>query len=304
MSAGETNHGNIYIGPAGWSYKDWIGPVYPAGKRIDQLLFIASYFNCIELNSSFYRSPSPDLTAGWARRLSSRPGFKLNVKALQLFTHERKLDRSDMLDFLDRFSPLLSKELIGAFLFQFPWSFKKNPQNMAYLERLGRLIAGHPAAVELRHSSWDSEETWRLLSDGGLSFCNIDQPLIGESMRPSDRVTAPETGYIRLHGRNVKNWFRKDAGRDARYDYLYGVDEMKEWRDRALSMIGKVKNLFIITNNHYQGQALVNAFQIRSMLENRRQEVPVSLAARYPIIGDISEKTGFEFGFPMESEDI
>ncbi|MCK5713481.1 MAG: DUF72 domain-containing protein, partial [Hyphomicrobiaceae bacterium] len=50
----------IYIGPAGWSYPDWAGSVYPPKKQrdFDPLEFISSYFNLIEINSTFYRLPA------------------------------------------------------------------------------------------------------------------------------------------------------------------------------------------------------------------------------------------------------
>jgi uncharacterized protein YecE (DUF72 family) len=53
----EGGAGMIRFGPAGWSYKDWAGIVYPspAPKGFDPLEYIAGYFDTIEVNSTFYR---------------------------------------------------------------------------------------------------------------------------------------------------------------------------------------------------------------------------------------------------------
>jgi uncharacterized protein YecE (DUF72 family) len=271
------NTHSLYIGPAGWSYRDWIGPVYPPGKRIDQLMLIARYFNCIELNSSFYRVPGGRLVESWLKRISTVPGFVFTIKVLQRFTHDRAADERGVKDFIRCFNPLIENGRIGSFLLQFPWSFKNTKESRAYLQRLGTWFAGQPVAVELRHGSWNESETVELLAGCRLAFCNIDQPQIGYSLPPTEHVTSGNTGYIRLHGRNRKNWFRSDAGRDARYDYLYNEEELQDWLKRARSILARVKNLFIITNNHYRGQALANAAQLRSMIEARKIDLPPRL---------------------------
>ncbi|MCK4237050.1 MAG: DUF72 domain-containing protein [Candidatus Krumholzibacteria bacterium] len=279
---------NVFIGPAGWSYKDWVGPVYPPGRSTDQLLTIARYFNCIELNSSFYRPPNKRLVESWCMRLSANPDFKLTVKVWRRFTHEMKGTHYEAKKFVHSFDSLAENGKLGAFLLQFPWSFKNDPENRRYLKRLGSWFNEYPTAVEFRHGSWDSPDTLKILSDHNLAFCNIDQPMIGRSIPPTEYVTDMRLGYIRLHGRNRNNWFRSDAGRDERYDYLYCDGELKEWRNRAQKIIRKAKNLFIITNNHFRGQALVNAFQLRYLLEERKRHVPSRLKSAFPVLGDIA----------------
>ena len=253
MPVQETKKTKIYIGPAGWSYADWEGVVYPSGTGYDRLLYIARYFKVIELNSSFYRIPPVRMVSSWRDRLSTVPDFRLTIKVNGKFTHERKYSPAELKEFVDRFSPLQEAGISGPFLLQFPWSFRNTPESREYIEGLSPFFSGRPAAVELRHGSWNVPGTFELLSRCGFAFCNIDQPVIGDSLPPSSHLTDPDTGYIRLHGRNEKNWFRKGAGRDARYDYLYTQEELEEWVKRAGEMMGRVGSLFIITNNHYQG---------------------------------------------------
>lgn len=278
----------ISIGPAGWSYRDWVGPVYPAGSKVDELRMIARSFDCIELNSSFYRTPSQRLVRSWADRIRDRAGFTFTVKVLQRFTHERSGDRDEARRFIHAFDPLLEQGAVGAFLLQFPWSFRNDDAGRTAIENLAAWFKGFHVAVELRHGSWNGADTLSLLETNGLAFCNIDQPVIGDAMPPTEIATNASLGYIRLHGRNRMNWARKDAERDERYDYLYDGREMEEWKGRAERVAAKVARLYVITNNHYRAQALVNAFQLRYLIAREKQDVPDSLVASYPVLRSIA----------------
>lgn len=295
---GETaDSSKLFIGPAGWSYRDWVGPVYPPSGRIDRLLFIAGFFNCIELNSSFYRAPAQSLVTSWKERLRDCHGFRFTVKVLRRFTHEASASRDKVRAFIDLFEPLFAEDRMGAFLLQFPWSFRNTQENRDYIEKLGRWFAPAPTAVELRHGSWNAPSTWDILGEAELAFCNIDQPLIGDSMPPTDRVTNDRLAYIRLHGRNRRNWFRKEAGRDERYDYSYGEDELEEWRERSSNLLGRVGRLFVVTNNHFMGQAVANAFQLRYLLEGKRMRMPETVKRAFPALVSLAlpalEQGGF-----------
>jgi len=278
----------IHVGPAGWSYADWVGPVYPPGRKIDGLLTIARYFDCIELNSSFYRIPSQHLVRSWAERIADVSGFTFTVKVLQRFTHERAGTPDEALRFIHSFDPLLARNAIGGFLLQFPWSFRDSPENRSLLADLGRWFKDLPTAVELRHGSWNAPSTEALLSECGLAFCNIDQPAVGASMPPTEIVTDRRFAYIRLHGRNREDWARSGAGRDERYNYLYRDEELEEWRQRAGRIAAKSDALYIITNNHFRAQALVNAFQMKYLLSRERQRMPSALLEAYPSLRSIS----------------
>jgi len=280
--------GAIRIGPAGWSYDDWVGPVYPAGKKVDELLTIARYFDCVELNSSFYRTPSERLVKSWADRTATQPDFRFTVKVLQRFTHERAGTADEARRFIATFEPLLARRAVGAFLLQFPWSFRDSPESRGLLASLGRWFGDLPTAIELRHGSWLGASTETFLAERGLAFCNIDQPVIGASMPPTEVASDSRLAYIRLHGRNYRNWMRQDAGRDERYDYIYRENELEEWKERAQRLSKRSENLYIITNNHFRGQALVNAFQLKFLLGRGKQEIPGTLIEAYPALRSIA----------------
>ena len=280
----------FYIGTAGWSYKDWEGIVYPQkkGAGFHALVFLAQYINVVEINSTFYRPPALRMSWSWIKRVDGYPNFLFTVKLHQVFTHQRKgFSQKDVNEFKGGIEPLKAHNRLAAILIQFPWSFARNTLHINYLTGLFKAFADFPLALEIRHSSWDNQEFYDLLAEHKVCFCNIDQPLIGKSIKPTAICTNPELSYVRLHGRNYKNWFNETAGRDERYNYLYSKDELEEWIERIKNLGKKSKKVVVITNNHYRGQALANALQIKNMVTQEKLEIPLDLLKQYPALKEI-----------------
>jgi uncharacterized protein YecE (DUF72 family) len=279
-----------YVGTAGWSYEDWDGIVYPVpkGRGFHPLSYLADFINIVEINSTFYRSASPSMVRSWLKRIERRPDFLLSLKLYQAFTHAREgFTRKDVEDVKTAADLVRLEGRLAALLVQFPWSFKNSPENTGYLLRLLKLFAGYPLAIEVRHASWDTPGFYEMLGDHQAAFCNIDQPLFDDSIKPSAVSTSPDFAYVRLHGRNTQNWFRQDAGRDDRYDYLYAADELQEWITRIKDLGKKSGKVYVITNNHYRGQAMANALQIRNMITGDKVDIPDLLLEKYPVLGEI-----------------
>lgn len=277
---------SLRVGPAGWNYKDWEGIVYPAGKSVDQLSFLADYCDTIEINSSFYAPPRPKDTASWARRVRHNPRFRFTAKAWQKISHESRPAGDQTLagdceEVRRSMAPLAEAGVLGALLIQFPWRFRYAPENLDHLERLFGLLHDFPLVLEVRHGSWDQDAFYGLLRDRGVAFCNVDQPLIGNSLAPGEQSTS-RLGYFRLHGRNYRNWFREGAGRDARYDYLYTRQEVRQLSAKIRMVQQTTEETYAITNNHFRGQALVNALEILEEVDGTPPAVPPLLAASYP----------------------
>jgi uncharacterized protein YecE (DUF72 family) len=274
----------IRPGPAGWSYKDWAGVVYPqpTPRGFDPLAFLAGYFETIEINSTYYRPASKDAAVSWARRVASNRRFRFTVKLWGRFTHERDaaFTRTDVRAVRQSLDPLAAAHRLGAVLLQFPWSFRRTDDNRAWLDDVTRAFQAFPLALEVRHESWNVPEFYEELVERGIGFVNIDQPLFRHSIRPSARATS-RVGYVRVHGRNYRDWFRKNAGVEARYDYLYSPPELEPWAERAREVAGEARDTFVITNNHYRGQAVVNALQLKSMLGDRAVSAPSTLFETY-----------------------
>ncbi|MCS6805439.1 MAG: DUF72 domain-containing protein [Acidobacteriota bacterium] len=280
----------VRIGPAGWSYADWQGRVYPeaAGRQFDRLAYLAQYFDTIEINSSFYRLLTPAITEQWVRRVASRPEFKFTAKLYRAFTHQRdEATVEDERQFKLAIEPLAQAGKLGAILAQFPWSFKRTRDARVYLQKLLDQFHEYPLVVEFRHASWDREEVYRSLAERGVGFCNIDQPLLDRCIAPSDHVTAA-VAYVRLHGRNADQWFAQSSDAAARYDYLYSPEELAPWVDRIRHMASQADEVYVITNNHFQGKGVVNALEIKSMMLGEPVPVPEPLQRAYPRLSAVA----------------
>jgi len=282
--------GEIRVGPAGWSYADWDGTVYPRPKPPDfhPAAYLARFFDTIEINTTFYYPPPPKTAKGWVSKVAANPNFKFTAKLWQRFTHDRNASRQEEKVFKEGLAPLLEAGRLGALLLQFPWSFKNTRENREYLGGLVVEFMEYPLALEVRHDSWNEPETFRLLAELGVGFCNIDQPVLGRSIAPTDRSTAA-VGYVRLHGRNYEHWFSSEEHPEERYDYLYSMEELEPWAQRIRNIAARADVTYVITNNHFQGKAIANALQLISLLTHQPVRVPETLLARYPELEKIIE---------------
>ena len=274
----------IRIGPAGWSYKDWEGVVYPQkpGPRFDPLEYLARFFDTIEINSSFYRSPTANTAKSWARRVEANKAFAFTAKLHRIFTHERgKATESDEKEFREGLDPLQYAGKLGAVLVQFPWSFKNTDEERAYLLKLLDRFQEYPLVLEVRHTSWNNPQILEWLEERGVGICNVDQPLFSKSIKPAALITS-QIGYVRLHGRNYKDWFRESAPRDDRYNYLYSLEELDPWITRIKEVAKQTHETYVVTNNHFRGQAVVNALEIKSTIEEKEVPAPGPLFEAYP----------------------
>ena len=277
--------GAIRVGVAGWDYPDWKGIVYPsfANRQFDRLSWITRFVDLIEVNTSFYHPLAPRVAASWVRRTEDRPGIRFSAKSHRSWSHEGECDAAEVVPpTLRGLQPLLDAGRLGALLIQFPQSFHFTPASLERIERLAERLRDWPVVVEVRHVSWEADEVEAWFRDRAIGWCAVDQPRVGSSTaRPLPRVTSP-VGYMRLHGRNTRDWFRPEAGRDARYDYLYTTDELQDVADAARRMSGSARELLVVQNNHFRGQALVNALQLKQLIEQRAPLAPEELVATYP----------------------
>ena len=293
----------IRIGTAGWSYKDWDGILYPpevTRKKIHALEFLARFFDVVEINTSFYGHIRPELGRFWSRKVAAvNPNFVFTAKLHRSFTHSplavmeptsaasiRPNDEDEKLA-REGLDSLASEGKLGALLIQFPVSFKNTGLNREYLEQLLRQFIEYPRVVEVRHESWNNPETIAEFMRQNAGFCNIDQPLLGKSLAPTEHVTSG-VGYVRLHGRNYDQWFDND-NRDDRYNYLYKPAELEKWRQKVEIIAQKAETTYVIANNHFQAKAAVNALELKHLLGGRKVAAPETLVKSYPELKEISD---------------
>ena len=280
----------LYIGPAGWSYEDSKGIVYPdAGSKFDVLSYVSQFYNALEVNVSFYRFPTRRLSDSWVRRVADPEHFLFTYKLNQRFTHQRAEPYSaqDIREFKDGIEPAAQARMLGALLAQFPWSFRYSDESVDYLKRIREDFGAYPVAVEVRHRSWELPEAAGDLRDLGLNLCTVDQPRITSNLRPLDVTTGP-IAYVRLHGRNTAKWFSDEAESWERYDYFYPQDQLEEVAQHVSKLAESADRIFVIANNHYKGQGAANALQLRHMLSEQPVDVPPTMMQHYPVLAKIA----------------
>ena len=291
----------VRIGTAGWSYKDWDGIFYPPGmqrRKMHPLEYLARFFDTTEINTSFYGPLKPELAKLWCRKVAAvNPEFLFTAKLYRAFTHSplavmeptsaatiRPTDE-DEIRTREGLDALANAGKLGALLVQFPVSFKNTSLNREYLDRLLRQFIEYPRVVEVRHSSWNDAATLAAFTQKNVGFCNIDQPLLGRSLAPTEHVTAP-IAYVRLHGRNYSEWFvdqtPESDNRNQRYNYLYKEKELEGWKERIESVAERAQTTYVITNNHFESKAGVNALELKAMVSGKRVAAPPTLIKKYP----------------------
>ncbi len=285
--------------------------VYPAGgsgKRFDELAWYAERFGTVEVNVSFYRPLTEQLTRGWVQRTPR--GFEFAVKLHQQFTHAGgagpttgvggrgapELAGHAIGAFEQSVAPLAEAGRLGPLLAQFPASFHATPETEDYLAWLLDALHDHQVAVELRHKSWSDRrgETLRLLDAAGAAWTLIDEPKFSTSVVQSVAIArhdlqARPWSYVRLHGRNAASWWNARESED-RYQYLYADEELAPFAEIAEAARALGRTMYLYTNNHFAGSAVANAAQLRARLGDPvRGRFPRTFTERFPQVQGIVE---------------
>ena len=255
----------VHVGTSGYHFKDWVGTVYPQGMPSGEFLpYYAQMFDCVEVNTTYYRVPGSGLFEGMLKKVPD--GFVFMVKTPKEMTHQREQFDEVIDPFLAGIEPLRDSGQLSGLLAQFPYAFKPSPDAIAHLARLaGALVgAGIPVNVEFRHDEWYGEETFSKLRELGLGFVNVDLPRLSKLPGPSNIATSP-IAYYRLHGRNAEMWWKHPTP-SHRYDYLYNDDELQGWTDRIEEMRPQVDAIFAFTNNCRMGASIIDALRMKQLL--------------------------------------
>ena len=230
-----------WIGCSGWAYDDWVGPFYPPGTPPgDFLSCYARVFRTVEVDSTFYRAPSPFLVRRWAERTPD--GFRFALKVPRDVTHEAApAGAREVLDpFLASLEPLRSRGKLGPVVLQFPpsfWAATGTPRLERLLDDIPREFA---LAVELRHRSWWTDSTRSLLAGRGAALVWSVVP----ETRPPAWVTA-DFLYARFIGDRALTKFDR-IQRDRRSD-IVAMKSLFENEGRP------VDSVFAFANNHFMG---------------------------------------------------
>ncbi|MFK7920416.1 MAG: DUF72 domain-containing protein [Bacteroidia bacterium] len=147
---------NAYVGCPMWGNKAWVGKLYPKGTPQNQYLeHYSRSFNTIELNTTHYRVPKPEIVERW--NTMAAPNFKFAPKIPQSISHYRKLKNAE--EETQRFVETISlfEERLGCSFVQLHPSF--GPELMDNLESYLIAFPTHiPLAIEFRHAGWFSQQ--------------------------------------------------------------------------------------------------------------------------------------------------
>jgi uncharacterized protein YecE (DUF72 family) len=302
---------SIRVGTSGWNYPNgpgtWNGIFYPARRwqGFDELAYYAEHFDTVEVNSTFYRVPSPDLTAKWLARTPAT--FEFSVKLYQKFTHPEMyvkrpgvsdwtVSQGDLDEFRAAVDPIAGAGRLAALLLQFPSSFHVEPETSDYLDWLLTALSDYPLAVEVRHRSWSDRaaDTRRLLAAHRAAWVRIDEPRFEDSIVQDLSVLPDEAPlyYVRLHGRNAAMWWTHEHA-DDRYDYLYRPQDLRPFAEAAKKASDSGRRVVMYLNNHFSAKAVANAAVLKHQLGDLVPgDYPREMLDRYPDLAGIVATSG------------
>jgi len=260
----------LRIGASSWSDPSWEGHFYPAGTPpADYLPYYAARFDTVEVDTTFYRTPTERMVDGWRER--TPPGFLLAAKIPQVITHEKLLEGCG--EELGSFLRVMRRlgEKLGPLLLQFRYFRKAEfPDPRPFLERLERFLPALPGemrfAVEVRNKSFVTPRLLDLLQRHRVALAFIDHPWffgIEQMMRNPETLTA-DFCYLRWLG--DRHAIEKRAGR---WDRVI-VDRSREtaaWIGAIRVMLERGRTVYGYFNNHYAGFAVGSIRLFQEMWE-------------------------------------
>ncbi|MEQ4303708.1 DUF72 domain-containing protein [Plantactinospora sp. B6F1] len=287
--------GEIKVGTSSWADRSLLtSGWYPrsANTPAGRLAYYAERFGLVEVDTTYYAVPAPETTSAWVDR--TPPDFTFNVKAFGLFTgHGAELAalprdlrpdgrdtgrvrRRDLPEptydelwqrFREAVAPIAGAGKLGVLLFQFPpW--------LAHGERAKRRILDAAercrpwrVAVELRNASWfdgdNAPDSVGFLARHDISMVSVDMPQGHESSIPPLLLATAEPAVMRFHGHSAE-W--STGGKEDRFRYAYGDDELADWAKRLRGLAGETDELHVLLNNCCAGQAQRDAATLAGML--------------------------------------
>lgn len=245
--------GELRIGTSGWSYRHWKNIFYPPEVKMSQWLeYYATQFDCVELNTSFYRVPQEQTVKDWQKRTPD--GFRFCFKLSRYITQLKKLNdvEEPLGKFFERMKPL--RQCAGPVLVQLPPHFGFDAERTENFFKLLKHYRSYRFALEARHQTWITAAAFELMKKYGVAFVIAES---GGRFPYSETVTT-DLVYLRFHG---------PAG-------LYASDYSSESLRKYAKMIGQwldeKRDVWGFFNNDVNGYAIKNARELRALVEDAR----------------------------------
>jgi uncharacterized protein YecE (DUF72 family) len=235
---------STYVGVSGFSYPGWKGRFYPEETKSEEFLtYYARHLSSVEINSSFYASPSPAAVKSWSAKTNE--GFRFAFKAPRQITHILKLGKGSS-EAAERLSGVL--DLLGPR--RGPILFQLAPYSKQDLELLDGFLSGTSGVenrvFEFRHESWLEDSTFRLLERHGAGFCIAET----EDMKPVFRVTGG-LAYFRL---------RRES---------YDAKAIDRWAEKISETAGGLRESYAYLRHDETGENAILARRLSEKIEGR-----------------------------------
>ena len=251
----------IRIGTSGYSFKDWKGAFYPPSISDSSMLeFYTQFFDCVEINSTYYRILSPYLFRRMAEKTPE--DFDFIVKLHRSMTHDRTSLHQNLEEFRASIEPLQETGKLKGLLAQFPWSFRNVKESRDHLLLLRSQFEDCVLFVEFRNDTWAAPGILSFLSNHDLLYCSVDEPDL-PGLMPSDAHVTGQIGYVRLHGRNRHAWW--GGSTEERYNYSYSREELEPWVKKIGTLSERAQKVYVFFNNCHAGHAARNALLMKKL---------------------------------------
>jgi uncharacterized protein YecE (DUF72 family) len=231
---------NLHLGTIGWSYSFWKGIFYPnKTPSKDFLAYYSTRFDTVEVDSTFYRTPTQQVITNW--KSQTPPNFKFSLKFPSVITHIKMLRDCERETgfFLER-AKILSEKL-GPILLQFPPNFgvDRLPELAAYLQNLPKM---NRYVVEVRSKAWLNADFYALLRANNVALAWVDSP----NMPLTAEVTS-DFLYVRLEGDRKKvNGTLGKIEADTH-------ENLRVWADRLKPYLNGEKEVYGYFGKYYSG---------------------------------------------------
>jgi uncharacterized protein YecE (DUF72 family) len=241
------------LGTIGFGYADWKGVFYPQDlKPSEYLLYYARHFDTVELDTTFHAAPTPERVRRWSAAVPA--DFRFCVKTPKDITHAPPpISRrtAQLIAFLETLREFGRK--LGVVLLQFPPGF-----DTGEARDLAKFLRSLPKdfrfALELRHASWNTDQTAALLCDHGCCWVAADY-----FDEPWEVPLTTDFLYVRWIGVH---------GRFATLDreQIDVTQRLEWWKDRLSKLPKDVRTIWGLVNNDYSGYAVPTCNRMKRLL--------------------------------------
>jgi uncharacterized protein YecE (DUF72 family) len=264
----------ILLGTSSFTATGWQGSFYPQGMRSrDFLSYYASRFQTVEIDSTFYGTPSASTVTSWNEKTPR--DFIFAVKVPQVVTHEKVLVNcdSEFEEFVKTMDVLGPK--LGPIIFQFPlferWKFPRQESFLRVLAPfLKKLPADHKFVVEIRNKTWLDTRFADVLREYNTALALTDTSFMPRpwEMKEKFAMITADFAYVRWlgdrHGieKITQQWDKTVIDRK---------DDLKNWVDvlKELVLNKKIRKIFAFANNHYAGHGPATVKQFWELWEKK-----------------------------------